>query len=1204
MRMKLVELGLGSLLFGCTYHTQRNGVGLGERHLFKQHDSTVADLYVSPRFLFQQIDFICLNGTYITLFIGHLLYLLSVDFNFSHFMGSIPSFSSESNSERIYDVFINFRGKDTRKNFVSHLHSALANAGVNTFLDDAMFPTEIELKEELFRAIEGSRICIVVFSKSYTESSWCLNELEKIMECHRTFGQVVLPVFYDVDPTDVRHQKGDFGKALEALARKKFSREGEKYALSNWGSVLTAATNLCGWDVRTSRNEAELVKKIVEEVLRKLDDTLLPITEFPVGLESRVQEVVRFIQYQPNKFCIIGIWGMGGSGKTTTAKAIYNKIHRDFVARSFIESVREVCERDNKGHIDLQKQLLSDVLNTKAEVQSIAKGTSMIEKRLRGRKVFIVLDDVSKFDQVKALCGNRKWIGDGSVLIITTRDVRVLNLLKVDAICKMKEMDKNESLELFSWHAFREASPTKDFSELSSNVVAYCGGLPLALEVLGSHLYERTKEEWKSVLSKLKRIPNEQVQEKLRISYDGLDKEEKDIFLDLCCFFIGKDRAYVTDIINGCGLHAEIGITILIERSLIKVEKSNKVAMHDLLRDMGQEIVRQSAPRKPENNSRLFVRDEVLHVLKQHNGTVAIEGLALKLERTSKVCFNTKAFEKMKRLRLLKLNHVQLVGDYEYLPKHLTWVYWQGFPLKHIPDNFYHGNVVAIDMKYSNIKSVWREPQLLERLKILNLSHSSYLTQTPDFSKLPNLEKLLLKDCPRLSEVHQSIGDLNNLLVINLKDCTSLNCLPTRIYQLKSLKTLILSGCSKIETLEEDIVQMESLTTLIAKDTAIKEVPRSIVRSKSIGYISLCGYEGLSHDVFPSIIWSWMSPTMNPLSHIHPLQGLSLSQISISVQNNNLGDLAPIFSCLLKLHGVQVQFSSKDDQIQEIRNILTDLYNVNFIELDKTSCTSQVSNMSLRSLLIGMGSYHQIIDMLSKSTTEALTTNSANEFFLPDDNYPHWLTFTNEGHSIPFQVPADSDCHIKGMILCVLYSSTTENKACEHLNGVLIFNYTKCTLQIYRQDTIMLFNDGDWQGLISNLGPGDNVEIFVAFGPRITVKKTALYLLYGQSTATKMEPSVNVKMESSLKVMNMQPSPSVTMKPSLKVTTKPSSSVTMEPSSSVTMEPSSKGKTDPLLNVEMQPSPEVELERYLKSRKNIYTRLTKRIGECLCLNGK
>jgi len=120
-------------------------------------------------------------------------------------------------------------------------------------------------------------------------------------------------------------------------------------------------------------------------------------------------------------------------------------------------------------------------------------------------------------------------------------------------------------------------------------------------------------------------------------------------------------------------------------------------------------------------------------------------------------------------------------------------------------------------------------------LKVLNLSHSKYLRKTPDFSGLQSLEQLILKDCPRLVEVHQSIGCLCYLVVLNLKDCKSLRNLTREIYKLKSLKTLILSGCSKIGLLEKDIVQMESLVILIAENTAVKQVPFSIVSSKSIG---------------------------------------------------------------------------------------------------------------------------------------------------------------------------------------------------------------------------------------------------------------------------------------------------------------------------------------------------------------------------------
>jgi len=126
-----------------------------------------------------------------------------------------------------------------------------------------------------------------------------------------------------------------------------------------------------------------------------------------------------------------------------------------------------------------------------------------------------------------------------------------------------------------------------------------------------------TKKEGESMVSELKIIPYNQVLDKLRISFDRLHHLEKDIFLDICCFFIGKDRAYVTEILNGCGLKADIGITVLIERGLIKFERNNKLEMHSLLRDMGREISRQCWSEKLGNRSRLWFQDDAKHVLKR-----------------------------------------------------------------------------------------------------------------------------------------------------------------------------------------------------------------------------------------------------------------------------------------------------------------------------------------------------------------------------------------------------------------------------------------------------------------------------------------------------------------------------------------------------------------------------------------------------------
>ncbi|KAL2318271.1 hypothetical protein Fmac_032147 [Flemingia macrophylla] len=605
-----------------------------------------------------------------------------------------------------YDVFINFRGKDARRKFVCHLYRALStNAGVNTFLDEETLHRGAELGE-LMRVIEGSQIAVVVFSKAYTESSWCLLELEKIIECNKNKGLILLPVFYYIEPSHVRDQKGAFGKKLKATAQNTDSG-----ALSRWSHALREATRFSGLHVRNYRNEAELVNIIVEEVLSKLEyDVLSTTTNFPVGLESRVQDVIRLIEKQSHRVCMLGIWGMGGVGKTTTAKFIYDRIHSGFRRKSFIGTIR-----NHRDHVPLlQEQLLWDILKIKVSLVDVGMGTTTIKNRLAKTKALIVLDDVDDCNQLQALCGNREWFGQGTVIIITTRNLRLLHQFEVDYPYELHKMDEKESLALFSWHAFGEVEPRIDFNELAKDAVAYCDGLPLALQCLGSDLRGRTETEWKSVLSKLKIIPIPEVQKNLKISYDDLDEPLQDIFLDICCVFIGEERDYVIEILNGCGLHADIGIPVLTERSLIKVENNSKLGMHPLVRDMGREIIRLKS-KKHGKPSRLWFQGDVLNVLKNNTGTEFIEGLALKLDITNTVSVNADAFEEMKKLRLLRLHHVQPDGDYGCLSKQLRWIYWHGFPLENMPNNFCLEGVIAMDFKHSNLRLVWQEPKVYIR---------------------------------------------------------------------------------------------------------------------------------------------------------------------------------------------------------------------------------------------------------------------------------------------------------------------------------------------------------------------------------------------------------------------------------------------------------------------------------------------------------
>ncbi|KAM3375251.1 hypothetical protein P3S68_013965 [Capsicum galapagoense] len=753
---------------------------------------------------------------------------------------------NESIQKWKYDAFLSFRGDDTRNNFVAHLYKRLEDIGINVFKDDVKLERGKFISTELLKAIEESRTAIIIFSEDYASSIWCLEELTMIMECVDKKEQKAYPVFYNVDPSDIRMKAHKTDLTLGEKDKTNLKDNLEK--VQRWKDVLHRAAGIAGLDVRKTANgnEAESIDKIINDNFQTMHHTVSATEKYLVGIESRMGEIESLLKFQSGDICFVGIWGIGGIGKTTVARKYFDKVSHQFQGSCFLANIRE--ESKKYGLMYLQKTLLSRLLKEKSmNISSFYEGADMIKRRLCHRKVLIVFDDVDEEHQLEYLAGNHDWFGDGSRIITTTRNQDLLRCH--DQLYSVPELAKDEAVEVFSWHAFQKQTPDKEFLKLSKSVVDYAKGLPLALKVLGSFLYKRGITEWRSALDRLRDTGYEKIVKQLSLSLDGLNHEEKNIFLDIACFFRGRKRDDVITILNSFGFRSEIGIHVLIQKSLLYISEGI-VEMHDLIEQMGQQAARNVDQDRPWNHSRLWHEQDIKTVFSANQRTEYIKGIMVPVGSDRHICKWSKAFKNLPCLRLLIVkgeevrHHDPICDPIKYLPSNLKWLDWSYYSFASLPANFEPGNLVGLNMTFSSLVEIFKEPKAFDKLSILNLSFSRSLIRTPNFCETPNLQKIILKSCVRLVEIHPSIGNLKKLIFLNMENCNNLQYLPSSI-QMESLEDFNLSGCEKLENFPEIQGNMELLSELLLARTAIWQFPSSIGQLSGISLLDLRSCENL-----------------------------------------------------------------------------------------------------------------------------------------------------------------------------------------------------------------------------------------------------------------------------------------------------------------------------------------------------------------------
>eukprot|EP00256_Glycine_max_P056567 XP_014624126.1 protein SUPPRESSOR OF npr1-1, CONSTITUTIVE 1 isoform X2 [Glycine max] len=861
-----------------------------------------------------------------------------------------------------YDVFLSFRGEDTRYGFTGNLYNVLRERGIHTFIDDDELQKGDEITTALEEAIEKSKIFIIVLSENYASSSFCLNELTHILNfTEGKNDRLVLPVFYKVNPSIVRKHRGSYGEALANHEKKLNSNNMEK--LETWKMALQQVSNISGHHFQHDggKYEYKFIKEIVESVSSKFNRAFLHVPDVLVGLESPVLEVKSLLDIESDDVVhMVGIHGLAAVGKTTLAVAVYNSIADQFEASCFLANVRETSNKI--GLEDLQSILLSKTVGEKKiKLTNWREGIPIIKHKLKQKKVLLILDDVDEHKQLQAIIGNPDWFGRGSRVIITTRDEHLLALHNVKITYKVKELNEKHALQLLTQKAFeleKEVDPS--YHDILNRAVTYASGLPLALEVIGSNLFEKSIEEWESALNGYERIPDIKIYAILKVSYDALNEDEKSIFLDIACCFKDYELAEVQDILYAhYGRCMKYHIGVLVKKSLINIHRLHKVIrLHNLIEDMGKEIVRRESPTEPWKRSRLWFHDDINQVLQENKGTSKIEIICMNFSSFGEeVEWDGDAFKKMKNLKTLIIKSDCFSKGPKHLPNTLRVLEWWRCPSQDWPHNFNPKQLAICKLPDNSFTSLGLAPfslygyscvlfffhfilvitsclliylffyflftlQKFVNLTSLNLSMCDSLTEIPDVSCLSKLEKLSFARCRNLFTIHHSVGLLEKLKILDAEGCRELKSFPP--LKLTSLERFELSYCVSLESFPEILGKMENITELGLIDCPITKLPpsfRNLTRLQVL-YLGQETYRLRGFDAATFISNICMMPELFRVEAAQlqwrlPDDVLKLTSVACSsiqflcFANCDLGDelLPLIFSCFVNVINLDLSWS-------------------------------------------------------------------------------------------------------------------------------------------------------------------------------------------------------------------------------------------------------------------------------------------------------
>jgi hypothetical protein len=532
------------------------------------------------------------------------------------------------------------------------------------------------------------------------------------------------------------------------------------------------------------RNASQLKKDVVIAVQKALHPSahLQPVAKYAVGLDQSSRSVIETLNQMGDNVGVLSVVGMGGIGKTTLAREVFNHFARNdtskFEKQSFLKNVRE------SPVLDLQKQLVRDLLQEDVKTRDDFNRWFNL---FMGRKVLIVIDDIDKKPQFEQLIPEINKLARGSRVLITSRDRNLVANIMEKAECKcasheVAALNNPDARQLFNSHAFDTSNVTHGFHDVAQRVADACAGLPLALEVIGSFLFDKRNEHdlvcWEQTIKTLHE--EKDILDKLKISYDGLSTRASQLmFLDIACFFIGKHQTMAMQIFESCSYDYSgpaASFSSLMDKSLVKLDGDGRIVMHDLLRDMGREVVKNQslmdkAPPShlwdPEMAERVLANREVgtsvvplpvlapllklistsllwfwhenefssiycIVVLWLLQGTNRVRGLSVAGKVNGAACV-AENYTSMKELHFLVLDGCDVKGDFSTWSLELSWLQWRSSPLSALPLKLDLLKLAVLDLTDSkSLTQIWPSDSELEVEFFLLTMHAN--TQYRDFT--------------------------------------------------------------------------------------------------------------------------------------------------------------------------------------------------------------------------------------------------------------------------------------------------------------------------------------------------------------------------------------------------------------------------------------------------------------------------------------